>query len=327
MQRHDDSEKGAAMVLVLGIVAVMSSMAIFSFDSLSRLIALSGAKASEAQTRHYAMGAEMLAIDVGSRLVRQRMPLQLLISQNKHRFQQNIGEAQLIGELRDATNCFNLTSLVTGNNQSGWQANMAAIRQFSRLLQSQGLGSQAALAISSALADWQDSDSDPLPLGAESAFYAERSPAYQTPNAPMRSVSEIRLIRDVSPRLIEQLGDLICADTVSLSNPININTLTPRHAPLLAALLGPDVSEMSIRNLIADRPEQGFTDTGRFWAHPALAFRDLKDVQKGLFKAYPRRLHVQIDVALTGIKNRMNSDIHFYPDGTYTIISRSFGNM
>ena len=143
----------------------------------------------------------------------------------------------------------------------------------------------------------------------------------------MRSVSEIRLIRDVSPRLIEQLGDLICADTVSLSNPININTLTPRHAPLLAALLGPDVSEMSIRNLIADRPEQGFTDTGRFWAHPALAFRDLKDVQKGLFKAYPRRLHVQIDVALTGIKNRMNSDIHFYPDGTYTIISRSFGNM
>jgi general secretion pathway protein K len=135
------------------------------------------------------------------------------------------------------------------------------------------------------------------------------------------------LIRDVSPRLVEQLDSLICADAVSLSNPININTLSPQHAPLLAALLGPDVSEMSMRNLIADRPEQGFTDSGRFWAHPALAYLDLKGVKKNLFNAYPRRLHVQIDVELSGIKNRMKSDIHFYPDGTYTIISRSFGNM
>ena len=71
MMRHQ-SEKGAAMVLVLGIVAVMSSLAIFSFDSLTRLIALTTAKNYAAQTDHYARGAELVAIDVGRQAHRAR---------------------------------------------------------------------------------------------------------------------------------------------------------------------------------------------------------------------------------------------------------------
>ena len=327
MVRRNDSEKGAALVLVLGIIAVMSSMAVFSFESLSRLIALSGAKTHESQSHHYALGAEMLAINVGRQLVRDRMPLQILISEGKNRFQQNLNGAQLVGELRDATNCFNLAGLVSGSYAKGWTANMAAVEQFSRLLRAYGLGSQAALAISSALADWQDSDAKPLPLGAESDFYADRAPAYQAPNAPMSSVWEMRLVRDVTPQLMKQLGDLICADAVVLNSLININTLSERHAPLLAALLGPTVNENEMRGLIADRPKQGFTDMARFWEHPALAYRDLAGVRKSFFATYPRRLNVMIDVELAGVKNRMKSDIHFYPNGTYTIISRHFGDM
>lgn len=326
MMRHQ-SEKGAAMVLVLGIVAVMSSLAIFSFDSLTRLIALTTAKNYAAQTDHYARGAELVAIDVGRRLIVEKVPLRVLVNQGQNRFQQNIDDAQIIGELQDATNCFNLASLVTGNRNEGYAADMEAVEQFARLLQLKGLGAQAALAVASALADWQDSDTKPLPLGAESAFYADRAPYYQTPNVPLSSVSEFRLIRDVTPTLIEALGDLICVDPIFMDTVININMLQPRHATLLSAILGADASEASMQNLIAGQPEQGFSDSQRFWAHPLLAYGQFTNAQKRKFFTLPRRIRVLVDVELSGVKNRMKSHIHFYPNGSYTMISRVFGDM
>ncbi len=326
LSKNRDNEKGAALILVLGIVSVMSTMAIFSFDSLTRLISMTTAQAGQAQARQHALAAETVAINVTRDFLKQGQNLRLLTEAGENRFVFSHDGTRISGEISDITNCFNLTALVSGSYATGWQSRNESVRDFSTLLESFGLGKQAARAISSAIADWQDSDDKPLELGAEDDYYTEESPPYRLPNAPMASIEEMRLIRDVSAELMDALGDLICADAAKQQTLINTPMLAPRHAPLLQAILGPSVSQSQLRNMLEQQPLGGYT-SAQFWAHPALASVETSRSLRTRFGDVPRRIRVKINVEAATGRTQMSSDIHFYPNRTYTMISRKFGAL
>ncbi len=324
--KNRENEKGAALVLVLGIVSVMSTMAIFSFDSLTRLISMTTAQAGQAQARQHALAAEAVAIGVTRDILKQKRNLRLLAEAGENRFVFSHDGARMSGEISDITNCFNLASLVSGSYAGGWQVRNSGVRDFSALLENFGLGKQAAQAISSAAADWQDSDDTPLALGAENEYYADLSQPYQLPNAPMASVKELRLIRDVSPKLMQALDDLLCADAAEQQTLINTRMLQPQHAPLVHALLGPTVSQSQLRAMLEQQPLGGYS-AAQFWAHPALANAQASRSQRNRFGDVSRRVRLQIKVEAATGRTQMRSDIHFYPNGTYTMIAREFGAL
>lgn len=323
---NKNSEKGAALILVLGIVSVMSTMAIFSFDSLTRLISLTTGQNGQSQARQYAIAAETMAINIAEDVLKRDINLRRQAQEGQNRFVFSENGARISGEISDITNCFNLSSLVSGSFKNGWRGSEKAQAQFTGLLQNFGLGRQAANGISAAAVDWQDSDEKALPLGAETDVYTRLDPPYQQPNAPMTSVEELRLVRDVSPKLMDALGGLICADIVHRATNINVTMLQPEHAPLLQALLGPGVSVEGLRDMLEMQPQDGFT-LEQFWGHDALMNADTPKGTRNMFVSQPRRIRIKINVASDTGRAQMKTDIHFYPNGAYAIIAREFGAL
>lgn len=56
--------------------------------------------------------------------------------------------------------------------------------------------------IASAILDWIDEDDESRPYGAESDYYSTLESPYYTKNAPLESLDELLLVRDVTPELL-----------------------------------------------------------------------------------------------------------------------------
>ena len=322
-KRHN--ETGAALILVLGIVSVMSAAAVFSFENLSRLIQTATALQVQSQAREYALAGEVYGFSNAQQMHVRQADILALQAEGKNKISMPLDNGEIDGELVETSNCFNIASLVSGTSREGWRAKPEAIVQFAALLEFFNLGQGAARAISSAVADWQDSDNRPLTYGAEDGYYADESRPYRTAGAPMTSLSELLLVRDVTPELVEALGDLICVDPLAPQTRLNVNSLQPKHAPLVRALLGGDYAIKQVEDLIAARPMRGYDHARWFWQNGLFVAQPPKKAVKAHFDVYPVRFRLTVNVAYHQVRVRLKSMAHFYRNGGYTVIMREFG--
>jgi general secretion pathway protein K len=106
-----------------------------------------------------------------------------------------------------------------------------AQKMFIRLLQTieidgQPLDTSAAIEITDAVVDWVDADSEPTGSGgAEQNYYDSLEEPYPIGNRPMISVSELALVKGVTPYLYSRLLPLVTA--ISPDSKLNINTMPP----------------------------------------------------------------------------------------------------
>jgi general secretion pathway protein K len=266
-------ERGAALLAVLVLVAVMGAMAAAAFDKLRTATALSGNAAALDQARAYAVGIEsllalrvddMIAADAGRTTLEggwhgavRRIPLP-------------DGRGVAEASVRDGGNCFNLNGLVQGEPPAGLATRSIGLMQFGALLRVAGVGESEADAIAQAAADWADSDGVPNREGAEDADYGARAQPYRAANTLFAEPSELRAVAGVTPELYERLRPLVCALPTTEGLAINVNTLLPEQAPLLA-LLAPDaIGAEAARAAIAQRPAGGWESGEEFWKVPAL---------------------------------------------------------
>lgn len=139
-----------------------------------------------------------------------------------------IGQGMLAAQpMRDLQSRFNLNSLETARatpEQSSPNKDM-----FIRLLLTfpdAVPDVNQAQAIADAVVDWLDVDGEPTGFdGAEDSHYAQLDVPYRTPNEFMRTVSELRLVKGVTPELYRQLSPHVTV-LPTVSNLININTAT-----------------------------------------------------------------------------------------------------
>ena len=89
----------------------------------------------------------------------------------------------------------------------------------------------------------------------------------------MAEVSELRAVKGVTPALYARLRPWLCTLPVAELSPINVNTLLPGQAPLIAMLYGETLAIDAARRVIAERPAGGWPATAEFWNSPTL--RDL----------------------------------------------------
>jgi len=269
---HKPSERGAALLTILLLVAVMSVVAATALERVALATRMTGNGGAMDQARAYA--------DAGTQIARMRIgdlvaanPAKITLAGGWMGTPQSIPVPGGIATARvtDGGNCFNVNSVVTGESEASLKVRPIGVAQFQALLQALGVEIRQAQTAAAGLADWIDSDSVPQPGGAEDETYAQASRPYRAANRLMVDASELRAVNGVTPAIYDLVRPWICALPVTDLSPINFNTLLPTQAPLFAMLLPGELSVAQARQLLAQRPTDGYGSTVQFWKLPSLA--------------------------------------------------------
>lgn len=262
------SERGAALLAVLILVGVLGALAAGAFDRLRLAMAMSANAAELDRARAFTSAAEALATariddlvaadpskttDAGgwqNRLVRIPLPG---------------GEGLIQARVADGGNCFNLNSVVSGSPPQALVTRPTGLAQFVALAGFAGLSEDEARRVAGSLADWIDSDSEPNPGGAEDSVYAQAAAPYRTGGTLLAEVSELRAVANVTPDVYARLRPWLCALPTTALSPVNVNTLSPARAALVAMMLPGQLRVADAQALLAVRPAAGWDGTQQFW--------------------------------------------------------------
>ena len=267
MRRVAQGERGAALLAVLLLVAVMGAIAAVALERLRLSTALAINHAALDQARAYAVGVETLLALRADDLVAESGEITSLAGDwngTLRRIPLPGGSGLAEGTIRDGGNCFNLNSVVAGEGAGMMAPRPQGVAQFVGLMNVVGIPDSEARQIAAAAADWIDSDTVVSAGGAEDAAYAGAERPYRPGNTLFAEVSELRAVSGVGPRQYEALRPHLCALPVNDMSPINVNTLLPRDAPLLAMLAPGKLSPELARAAIGRRPASGWKSMDEF---------------------------------------------------------------
>ncbi|KEQ55361.1 type II secretion system minor pseudopilin GspK [Sphingobium chlorophenolicum] len=279
---RNPNERGAALLTVLLLVAVMAVVASSALERLALATRMTGNGGAVDQARAYAdAGVEIARLRIGDLVAAN--PGKTTLAGNWMGTPQTIAVPGGVATARvtDGGNCFNLNSVVAGENEADLKVRAVGVSQFQALLQALGVDARQAQAAAASLADWIDTDSTPQPGGAEDEIYAQAARPYRTANRFMVDPSELRAVHGVTPAIYATARPWVCALPTADLSPLNINTLLPDQAPLFAMLMQGQISVPQARQLLAQRPVEGYGSTVAFWAVPALeGLSPLAEVQQ-----------------------------------------------
>lgn len=263
-----DSERGAALLTVLLLVAVIAVLAGTALEKLRLSTRIGSNAVALDQARAFAQAAEILAVaKVSDLLARDPSRVTLAGGWSDKPFPLPIPGGIATARVSDGGNCFNLNSLVVETGPGVYAAYSPARRQFARLIRLVGAPTASPEGIAAATADWIDSDNAPVEQGSEDASYTGYRPA----DTLMVDPSELRAVAGVTAAVYARLRPWVCTLPKAEPSKINVNTLLPEQAALFAMLLPDTLSVEGARQMLLRRPPQGFASTSEFWKLPALS--------------------------------------------------------
>ena len=266
-----ERERGAALLTVLLLVAVIAVMAAGILERLRLATRLGGTAVAQEQARGFAEAAEALALSKVDQLLGTNPSRVTLAGDWSDRpFGLPLPGGTAVARVTDGGNCFNLNSLVTLAAPGVYVSDPVTRVQFARLERLLGVPAAVAEQVAGGAADWIDTDQDQQANGAEDGAYLGRDPAYRTAGTLMADPSELRAVNGVTPALFAQLRPWLCALPTSDAAPVNVNTLTPEQAPL-AAMSADSATVAGARAALLRRPAAGYADAGTFWSQAGVA--------------------------------------------------------
>jgi general secretion pathway protein K len=299
-------ERGAALLTVLLLVAVMSVIAATALDRLQISTRLAANGAAMAQVRYYTYAAELIATRrIEDFLARDSAQTTLAGGWLDRETPVPIDGGLAFARLTDADNCFNLNSLVVeieGASGASLAANRIMIEQFKQLMVYLQVEENAAGAIAQSAADWIDSDGSPLPAGAEDSYYRGLASSYLPSNQLMADRSEMRAVKGVTPDTYARIKDWICTLPVAKPTTLNVNTLSPDQAPLLAMLFGGKLPPREAKAYLAIRPAAGYGSAVRFFGAPLLANQDVPEAVKQQVQLKSMWFQLEVNIQSEGIE-------------------------
>ncbi|PAX09680.1 type II secretion system minor pseudopilin GspK [Sphingomonas lenta] len=325
MRFGPERERGAALLTVLLLVAVIAVLAATMLERLRLSTRLAGNAAAIEQARAYAYAAETLALTRIDSILNQS-PDRITLAggwQNRPFGLPLPGGGVATARVADGGNCFNLNGLV-GENEPGVYSSDPPMRtQFSRLLRLTGVPPQVAEQVAAGTADWIDTDDLVQPQGAEDAAYLRGEVPYRTSGTLMADVSELRAVAGVTPDLYRRIRPFVCALPVAQPARINVNTLLPEQAPLFSMFF-PDgrLPPEAAQQYLLRRPAQGYGDPNQLLAGPASA--GITPDIPPQFSAKTRWFALRVDVSLGGttVEERALIDANALPA---RLVSRQWG--
>ena len=188
----------------------------------------------------------------------------------------------VVSQVEDAQDCFNVNNLLAEEKVAQGQNGSAVLEKprnalvIEQLLTKSGIGQSAAEEIYLQLLDYLDGDTTTAKEGAESDAWANVVPARQPANQMMRTIAEIKLLPAFPATAYAKVSQFLCAlpDTAS---KVDVNTLRPEQAVILAALFPGKLTEDDAVRLLASRPETGWENMEAFSKVLEQNFPQLKD--------------------------------------------------
>ncbi len=243
------SQRGAALLTVLLLVAVMATIGATALDRIGLATRLAANVSTVGQARSWLGTAEllaaariedMLALDQSQTLAGGWLGVERSISLPDG--------ATVRASVGDGGNCFNLNGLVERRPDGQLTQRLRSREQFVALMAVLGIAPGEADRIASSAADHV--------IAAD---------------ALMADASELRAVPGVTARHYGMLERWLCALPIAEPAPINVNTLLVEQAPLVAMLAPGVLDGGRVRALLAARPADGYGSVLNFWKSPVLA--------------------------------------------------------
>jgi general secretion pathway protein K len=221
-----------------------------------------------------------------------------------------IGDGFLTAQIEDERGKLNLNDLAaTGGDPSGKQKKVLRVKRLFELL-------QINPDLVDAIVDWIDPDENPEPAGAESSYYQALRPSYRAANAPLQTLLELRLIKGMTPEIIQKLSRLVTVYPQGGESIVNINTADP----LVLQALDPRITQSVAGDIVQARPFRNnkVDDLDRIGSFEAIGkeIRALYDIKSDLFLA---RMTVRVNevtrnaiVVLRRDQNKGTSSVEYF---------------
>ncbi len=312
LSRRDKSECGASLVSALLLVAVMSSLAMALVTDLRFSMRRSANLEVRDQAYWYAMGAREFAEISIERAM--QAPDDMLRPDADWLSGQRvfpINDGQLVGRVRDASNCFNLNSLVSIEANGLLVGDPLQQRRFDALLQAIGLPVQQSATITAELVDWLDSDQRPVISGAEDDSYARAGRHYRTGNTLLAEREELLALASMTPRLYSEIAPFVCAHPVVDNVPLNINTMQFDQAPLLVAMFEGELSRTTADALLIERPQTGFDAMQVFWEQDVFEAMEIESHHRQAVGRTSEYFQIEVDVLYAGARFRLSEMVEW----------------
>ncbi len=261
------SQSGVALITAMLVTAIVVVIAV-SMATRQQLDIRRSANVLEGDQAYlFALGVESWALGI-------------LAQDRRDNTSDNLGEiwatvlppldvegGKVAGRIEDMQGRYNLNNLVGADGRPS----APDIARFQRLLRALQLDP----ALAQPLVDWIDPDSEKVSLdGAEDNDYLLRTPPYRAGNAPLSSVSELRLIKGFAAEAVARLTPFVCA--LPVRTDINVNTA---KAEVLMTLAD-NLSKADADGMVQDRGLKGYPDILKFLDSPMVKSRNIK--QEGL---------------------------------------------
>jgi len=256
------SERGAALVIVLLLVATLSFVLLSLTTTVTTGVRRGANERARTDMLWRALAAERIALSL---LEKASEGGALKSATNEGGlFSQQLalpverGEAAL--RFADATRCFNVNSLITEAPPYARQA--AQVEEFLFLLEGIGLGGNEAQTVAETVVSFLDAG---LGQGAEDNFYTALATPFRTAGGPIASVSELRSMDRITREIYVRLSPFLCAREAGENVEINVNALKPGNAPLIYAVTEGRWPLREIEARIAEKPPGGWEPAAAFW--------------------------------------------------------------
>ena len=175
-----------------------------------------------------------------------------------------INGATIIGSIHDASNCFNINSLVRAGKED-YQENKKSMNVFRELMYLAEVDNNVAEEIIDQIIDWIDKNSNPRAYGLEDYYYSGplHNPREFSGSRLLIDVEELKSIPSI--RLVDWniFKELFCAYPFATDLKLNINTLDKNNIFLLTSFF-PKIDLKDAEYIIENIPLNGFQDINAF---------------------------------------------------------------
>ena len=175
-----------------------------------------------------------------------------------------INGATIVGSIHDASNCFNINSLVRAGKED-YQENKKSMNVFRELMYLTEVDNNVAKEIIDQIIDWIDKNSNPRAYGLEDYYYSGplHNPREFSGSRLLIDIEELKSIPSV--RLVDWniFKELFCAYPYASDLRLNINTLDKNNIFLLTSFF-PKIDLKDAEYIIENIPMNGFEDINAF---------------------------------------------------------------
>jgi general secretion pathway protein K len=163
-----------------------------------------------------------------------------------------IGDGLMTAQIEDERSKLNLNDLATAADPNAKKTKVLRVKRLFALL-------QLNPDLVDAIVDWVDADDIPEAAGAESVYYQALRPSYRAANAPLQTPRELRLIKGMTPEIVDKLLQYVTVYPHDGESRININTADL----LVLQALDPRISQTMAGEIIQNRPYKTIVELDR----------------------------------------------------------------